>query len=62
MTKPSGKLNGPRCTAQTKASNPCQARAGADGLCTAHSDKLDMRELGHRGGKSRRKGVAEQLP
>jgi hypothetical protein len=41
---------------------PCRALAGADGLCTAHSGKVDMRELGHRGGRSRRKGVAEELP
>jgi hypothetical protein len=62
VTKPCGKLNGPRCSATTKAGTPCQALAGADGLCTAHSGRIDMREPGHRGGKSRRKGVAEQLP
>jgi hypothetical protein len=56
------RLQGPRCSATTKAGKPCQALAGADGLCTAHSGRTDMRELGHRGGKARRKGVAEQLP
>src|SRR5512133_559058 len=60
--KPSSKLNGPRCSATTKAGKPCQALAGADGLCTAHSGKVDMCELGHRGGRSRRKGVTEELP
>jgi hypothetical protein len=55
-------VNGPRCSGTTKAGKPCRALAGADGLCTAHSGKTDMRELGHRGGKARRKGVAEQLP
>jgi hypothetical protein len=55
-------VNGPRCSATTKAGKPCRALAGADGLCTAHSGKVDMRELGHRGGRSRRKGVAEELP
>lgn len=56
------RLNGPRCSATTKAGEPCRALAGADGLCTAHSGKLDMRELGHRGGKARRKGAGEELP
>jgi hypothetical protein len=59
--KPNGKLNGPRCKAKTKAGKPCRALAGADGRCTAHSGRQDMRELGRRGGKSRRQGV-EQLP
>src|SRR5262245_55138133 len=35
---------------------------GPDGLCPAHDGSRDMRELGHRGGKARRKGVAEELP
>ena len=56
------RLNGPRCSATTKAGKPCQALAGSGGLCTAHAGKTDMRELGHRGGKARRRGVAEQLP
>ena len=40
----------------------CGSLAGSDGLCSAHRDPERMRELGHRGGKARRKGVAEQLP
>jgi general stress protein YciG len=47
------RLQGPRCTAKTKAGNPCQALAGSDGLCSAHRDPERMRELGRRGGKSR---------
>jgi hypothetical protein len=55
-------VNGPRCKAVTKAGKPCQALAGAEGLCTAHAGKTDMRELGRRGGKARRGGLAKQLP
>jgi hypothetical protein len=55
-------VNGPRCRAVTKAGKPCQALAGAEGLCTAHAGKTDMRELGRRGGKGRRGGLAKQLP
>ena len=62
MTTGEKRLNGPRCSGTTKAGEPCRALAGADGLCTAHSGKTDMRELGSRGGRSRRRGVAEQLP
>jgi hypothetical protein len=52
-----------RCKATTKRGEPCRASVvGADGYCSAHSGRQDMRELGRRGGKSRRKGVAEQLP
>jgi hypothetical protein len=52
-----------RCKATTKRGTPCAATVvGPDGLCSAHSGRQDMRALGHRGGKARRKGVAEQLP
>jgi hypothetical protein len=52
-----------RCKATNKRGEPCRATVvGADGLCSAHSGRQDMKALGHRGGKSRRKGVAEQLP
>ena len=47
------RLHGPRCKANTKAGKPCRALAGADGLCTAHSGRTDMRELGRKGGKGR---------
>jgi hypothetical protein len=52
-----------RCKATTKRGTPCAATVvGSDGLCSAHSGRQDMRALGSRGGRSRRKGVAEQLP
>jgi hypothetical protein len=44
-------VNGPRCSATTKAGKPCQALAGSDGLCAAHSGRQDMRALGRKGGK-----------
>jgi hypothetical protein len=51
-----------RCKATNKRGDPCAATVvGADGLCSAHSGRQDMRELGHRGGKARRKGLGEQL-
>jgi hypothetical protein len=56
---------GNRCKARNKRGDPCAATAvGARGYCVAHDPerKVDMRELGHRGGKAGRKGVAEQLP
>ena len=53
---------GGRCKARNARGEPCRATiVGPDGLCPAH-DGRDMRELGRKGGKSRRKGVAEQLP
>lgn len=45
-------MNGPRCSATTKAGKPCQALAGSDGLCSAHRDPERMRELDRRGGKA----------
>src|SRR4029450_1558317 len=41
------------CTATTKAGRPCRKRAVDDGLCLFHSGKLDLAELGRRGGKAR---------
>jgi hypothetical protein len=54
-------VNGPRCSATTKAGKPCRALAGADGLCTAPNGKTNMRELGRKGGKGRR-SLSRQLP
>jgi hypothetical protein len=54
-----------RCKATNKRGEPCAATVvGPRGYCVVHDPerKVDMRELGHRGGKARRKGVAEQLP
>ena len=39
-----------KCSAVTRAGLPCRAVAGPDGLCSAHSGALNMRELGRRGG------------
>jgi hypothetical protein len=40
-----------RCKAKTRRGQPCAAIVvGADGYCSAHSGKVDMRELGRRGG------------
>jgi hypothetical protein len=50
-TKPAG------CSATTKAGNRCRAMAGSGGLCAAHSGRVDMRELGRRGGKARERTV-----
>jgi hypothetical protein len=53
------------CKGRNKQGDPCRSTfVGASGYCTAHDPerKVDMRELGHRGGKARRQGVAEQLP
>lgn len=44
---------------------PCRSTfVGPSGFCPAHDPErpADMRELGHRGGKARRKGIGEQLP
>jgi ATP-dependent Lon protease len=43
------------CRATTKAGAPCRKQAVVDGLCTFHSGKLDLAELGRRGGKARAK-------
>jgi hypothetical protein len=54
-----------RCKGRNKRGEPCAATAvGAGGYCVAHDpeSKVDMRALGSRGGRSRRRGVAEQLP
>jgi len=48
------------CKATTKAGAPCRKQAVADGLCTFHSGKLDLAELGRRGGQARGKKKAEQ--
>jgi hypothetical protein len=50
------------CTGKNKRGEPCRATVvGPDGLCSAHSGRQDMRELGRAGGKTRRAGVAEKL-
>ena len=41
------------CTATTKSGAPCRKQAVDDGLCLFHSGKLDLAELGRRGGKAR---------
>jgi hypothetical protein len=56
------RLNGARCSATTKAGKPCRALAGADGKCTAHSGKMDMRELGRKSGEARRRPNPERVP
>lgn len=38
--------------ATTKAGNPCRKLAITDGLCVFHSGKLDLAELGRRGGQA----------
>jgi hypothetical protein len=43
------------CRATTKAGAPCRKLAVADGLCLFHSGRLDLAELGRRGGKARGK-------
>jgi hypothetical protein len=55
------RLKGPRCSGTTKAGKRCRALAGADGLCTAHSGRTDMRALGSRGGRSRRNTLTSKL-
>jgi hypothetical protein len=50
-----------RCKATNKRGEPCAATVvGADGKCSAHSGRQDMRELGRRGG--RRSPGGKQLP
>jgi hypothetical protein len=54
-----------RCKAQNKRGEPCSATiVGPGGYCTAHDPerKVDMKELGRAGGKSRRRGLGERLP
>jgi hypothetical protein len=46
----------------TKRGTKCEALAGADGLCSAHSGRTDMRAIGSKGGKGRRRGIGERLP
>jgi hypothetical protein len=62
----SGPVDGKRrCKAQNKRGEPCGATiVGPDGYCTAHDPerKVDMRELGRRGGTAHRRGVVVQLP
>jgi hypothetical protein len=48
------------CRATTKAGKPCRKQAVADGLCTFHSGKLDLAELGRRGGRARGVGKKEE--
>ena len=53
---------GAKCKAKNRRGERCGGLAGSDGLCSAHRDPGRMKELGSRGGRARRKGVAEQLP
>jgi hypothetical protein len=68
MRTPGERVEAPgkrRCKATSKRGEPCRASVvGASGYCAVHDPErpIDMRELGHRGGKARRRGVAEQLP
>jgi hypothetical protein len=48
------------CKATTKAGKPCRKQAVDDGLCTFHSGKLDLAELGRRGGRARGAGKKEE--
>jgi uncharacterized protein DUF5763 len=41
------------CRATTKQGNPCRKPAGEGGLCVFHSGRLDLAELGRRGGQAR---------
>ena len=41
------------CRATTKTGAPCRKQAIDDGWCLFHSGKLDLAELGRRGGKAR---------
>jgi hypothetical protein len=53
------------CKGRNKQGDPCRSTfVGASGYCTAHDDEreVDMRELGRRGGKARRRGIGERLP
>jgi hypothetical protein len=50
------------CRAIKADGSRCQAFAGASGFCVIHSSPDAARELGRKGGKARRKGLAEQLP
>ena len=45
-----------RCRARTKAGHECRATAVEDGLCVIHSGRIDAREIGAKGGRSRGKG------
>jgi hypothetical protein len=56
------RLTGAKCKAKNRRGERCGGLAGSDGLCSAHRDPGRMKELGARGGRARRKGVAEQLP
>jgi hypothetical protein len=48
------------CRATTKAGAPCRKQAVDDGLCMFHSGKLDLAELGRRGGQARGRKKEEQ--
>jgi hypothetical protein len=48
------------CKATTKAGKPCRKQAVADGLCVFHSGKLDLAELGRRGGRARGGGKKDE--
>jgi hypothetical protein len=53
---------GRRCKARNARGEPCRATiVGPDGLCPTHGGR-DMRELGRRGGKSRREPHPERVP
>ena len=47
------------CQATTKQGRPCRKRATQDSLCLFHSGKLDLAELGRKGGKARKRKQEE---
>jgi Phage integrase family len=47
------------CKATTKLGRPCRKNALEDGLCLFHSGKLDLAELGRKGGKARKRKQEE---
>jgi hypothetical protein len=48
------------CTATTKLGRRCRKQAVDRGLCVFHSGRLDMAELGKRGGQARARKKEEQ--
>jgi hypothetical protein len=48
------------CKATTKAGAPCRKPAVENGLCLFHSGRLDLAELGRRGGRARGKKQPQQ--
>jgi hypothetical protein len=53
--------NSNRCRGTTKSGAPCQSFAVEDGFCVAHSGKVDMREIGRRGGQARETALRKEV-